>query len=403
MGIVMKNKIKKFVIILLAGGEGKRFNNKISKQTIKINNITILEHNIISFLKTIFEPDIQIVTNKDNFQLVSEITEKYNFSPPVLGGEDRQSSVYNGLKAIKKINPHYVLIHDSARPLLSPVVIKQMIEYTKKNYNCVIPVLPITDSVRILKDGKVKEIVDRNNKVLVQTPQLCNYNVLLEAHEKSTCKYEDESALLMSQSYDINIVKGNPITLKLTYKDDLSLLEPHLFNKHKYITKVGNGFDIHRFDIISQSVTKFIFLGGIKIKSTKSLIGHSDADVLLHAITDSLLSIINKGDIGTLFPPTDEKWKNADSSLFLRHASIMLKEIGGKINNIDATVICEQPKIIDYSKEIKENIANILSINPQKISIKGKTSESIGFIGRQEGIAAMAVTSAQVMDETCND
>jgi len=345
------------------------------------------------------EPDIQIVTNKDNFKLVSEITEKYNFQPPVLGGEDRQSSVYNGLKAIKKINPHYVLIHDSARPLLSPVVIKEMIEYTKKNYNCVIPVLPITDSVRILKDGKVKEIVDRNNKVLVQTPQLCNYNVLLEAHEKSTCKYEDESALLMSQSYDINIVKGNPISLKLTYKDDLSLLEPHLFNKHKYITKVGNGFDIHRFDIISQSVTKFIFLGGIKIKSTKSLIGHSDADVLIHAITDSLLSIINKGDIGTLFPPTDKKWKNADSSLFLRHASMMLKEIGGKINNIDATVICEQPKIIDYSKEIKENIANILLINPQKISIKGKTSESIGFIGRQEGIAAMAVTTAQVMDE----
>ena len=184
--------------------------------------------------------------------------------------------------------------------------------------------------------------------------------------------------------------------LKLTYKEDLKLLEPYLLKKNiKYITKIGNGFDIHRFGI-KKNTNNFIILGGIKIKNEKKLIGHSDGDVLLHAITDSILGIINKGDIGELFPPTNKKWKDADSSLFLKHASMMLKKEKGKINNIDTVIICEKPKILDYSKKIQTNIAKILGINPKNISIKGKTSESVGFIGRNEGIAALAITSAQI-------
>ena len=173
-----------------------------------------------------------------------------------------------------------------------------------------------------------------------------------------------------------------------------------LNSQQNNVTKVGSGFDVHRFDLNSTNENNFIMLGGVKINNSRSLIGHSDADVLLHAITDSILGIVNLGDIGSLFPPTDKKWENADSSIFLEHASKLLKEIDGKINNIDATIICEKPKILDFSKEIRENIANILGIHSKIISVKGKTSESVGFIGRQEGIAAMAVTSAQVKD--CN-
>ena len=172
-----------------------------------------------------------------------------------------------------------------------------------------------------------------------------------------------------------------------------------LKNEQKYITKIGNGFDIHRFDINSNNNKNFIKLGGIKINNSKSLIAHSDADVLLHAITDSILGIVNKGDIGSFFPPTDNKWKNADSSIFLKYAYKLLKEVEGIINNIDATVICEKPKILNYSQQIKDNIASILEINPKIISVKGKTSESVGFIGRQEGIAAMVVTLAQVIND----
>ena len=135
----------------------------------------------------------------------------------------------------------------------------------------------------------------------------------------------------------------------------------------------------------------------------KSLIGHSDADVLLHAITDSILGVINVGDIGSLFPPSDQKWKNQDSSYFLKYAKKLLDEINGKIINIDSVIICEKPKILDYSKYMQENISHILKINPKRISIKGKTSESIGFIGRQEGIAAMANTSIQIIENINDD
>ena len=397
----MKNYKQDLVIILLAGGSGKRLSLEIDKQMIKINEITVLEKSIINFQKYLPNNNIQIVTNKKNLRKTNEIAKTYNIYKPIIGGEDRQSSVYNALNCLKETSPKYVLIHDSARPIISSEVLINLIKFKGTNFNCVVPVLPINDAIRIINNNKIEKVLDKKNKVLVQTPQFCDYKVLLNAHKKAINSFEDESALLLSQSIEINTIKGNPKTLKLTYIEDLNLLEPHLLNSQQnYITKVGNGFDVHRFDLNSTNKNNFIMLGGIKINNSKSLIGHSDADVLLHAITDSILGIVNLGDIGSLFPPTDKKWKNADSSIFLEHASKLLKEIDGKINNIDATIICERPKILDFSKKIRENIANILGIHSKIISVKGKTSESVGFIGRQEGIAAMAVTSAQVKD--CN-
>ena len=395
----MKNHEKNLVIILLAGGSGKRLSLAIDKQMIKINEITVLEKNIINFQKYLPNIDIQIVTNKNNLKKTCEIAEKYNIYKPIIGGKERQSSVYNALNSLKKTNPKYVLIHDSARPIISSEVLNNLLSFMNTNFNCVVPVLPINDAIRAINNDKIESVLDKKNKVLVQTPQFCDYKVLLNAHKKATNLFEDESALLLSQSIEIKTIKGNPKTLKLTYIEDLNLLEPHLLkNQQNYITKVGNGFDIHRFDLSSTNQNNFIKLGGIKINNIRPLIGHSDADVLLHAITDSILGIVNLGDIGSFFPPTANEWKNANSSIFLEHASKLLKELDGKINNIDATIICEKPKILDFSREIRENIANILAVNSKIISVKGKTSESIGFIGRQEGIAAMAVTSAQVKD-----
>lgn len=395
----MKNHEKNLVIILLAGGSGKRLSLAIDKQMIKINEITVLEKNIINFQKYLPNIDIQIVTNKNNLKKTCEIAEKYNIYKPIIGGKERQSSVYNALNSLKKTNPKYVLIHDSARPIISSEVLNNLLSFMNTNFNCVVPVLPINDAIRAINNDKIESVLDKKNKVLVQTPQFCDYKVLLNAHKKATNLFEDESALLLSQSIEIKTIKGNPKTLKLTYIEDLNLLEPHLLkNQQNYITKVGNGFDIHRFDLSSTNQNNFIMLGGIKINNIRPLIGHSDADVLLHAITDSILGIVNLGDIGSFFPPTANEWKNADSSIFLEHASKLLKKLDGKINNIDATIICEKPKILDFSEKIRENIANILAVNSKIISVKGKTSESIGFIGRQEGIAAMAVTSAQVKD-----
>ena len=387
----------KLALILLAGGIGTRINRKISKQMIMFNNLTILELNIINFMKELKNVPIQIVTNNKDFLKVSEICNKYNLLSPVLGGDERHESTYNGINSIKYINPKYVLIHDTARPIISSKVIKSLVAYSNKEVFCVAPVLKIRDSIRKISKNIIKKTIQKNDKFLVQTPQLCNYKILKKTLENTKINFEDETALFLHNSMEVISIDGDPHSLKLTYEKDLELLEPHLtIYSNNYITKIGNGFDIHRFDNSKISDNNFILLGGIKIKSSKQLIGHSDGDVLLHAITDSILGVINKGDIGSIFPPSDNKWKNADSSIFLKHASKLLQNEQGIINNIDAIIVCEKPKIIDFSKEMKINIAKILNINEQKISIKGKTSESIGFIGREEGIAAMVSTAIQI-------
>ena len=400
----MRKIYDNLIIVLLAGGVGNRLNKKTSKQLIHYDHETILEKNIIRFKKYLKNVPIQVVSNKKDLIKVNEINIKHKILLPVLGGKERQESVYNALVAIEYLNPKYVLIHDTARPLITSGVIEKLLEYCDNNVTCVVPTLNLTDSIRTISKKLIKEVINRQDKVLVQTPQLCNYKLLFDAHKKSKKLYEDESSLFISHGMKVIAIKGDPLTLKITYQKDLKLLEPHLCDSNvKYITKIGNGFDIHRFDIKRSTDKNFIKLGGIKINNINSFTGHSDADVLLHAITDSILGIINKGDIGKLFPPSDNRWKNADSSIFLKHASIMLKKEKGKINNIDTVIICEKPKILNYSQKIVENVGRILDINPKRISIKGKTSESIGFIGRQEGIAAMAITSAQIPEIILDD
>ena len=391
--------INKLVLILLAGGTGKRLNKKISKQMISYDNVTILETNIINLKKFIKNTLIQVVTNKKDFLKACKLCKKYSLLSPVLGGDERYKSIYNGLLAITNINPKYVLIHDAARPIISSEVINKLLDYSKKDVFCVVPVLKVSDSIRTISTNQIKKTISKKNKVLVQTPQLSNYKILKNTLQKSKKKFEDESAVFLDQSMKVIAIDGDPTTLKITYEKDLNLLELFLSKKdNSYITKIGNGFDVHRFDNSRNLKNNFIKLGGIKIENSKPLIGHSDADVLLHAITDSILGAINKGDIGSIFPPSEDKWENADSSLFLKYALDLLQNEEAKINNIDAIIVCEKPKILDYSKKMKKNIAKILNINEQKISIKGKTSESIGFIGRQEGIAVMVSTAIRIID-----
>jgi len=397
---------KNIIVILLAGGVGSRFKSKTNKQLIKINGKTILEKCIENYQNILTNFDIQVVSNKENLITVKDISLKYKLLEPVKGGKTRQDSVFLGLKAIKEKSPEYVLIHDAARPIVSKNVLRSLFDFIKKKAVCVAPIIPINDAMRLIKNNQIEKILLKKDHVLVQTPQLCNYNELLLAHKKkSDVIYDDETSILFNMGKVINTVEGDPMSLKITYENDLKILEPHLVDKkNNYVTKIGVGFDIHRFDTKKYDDHKnFIILGGIKIPNIKSLIGHSDADVLLHAITDSILGVINVGDIGSLFPPSDKKWENQDSSYFLKHVKMLLDKNNGKINNIDAVVICEKPKILDYSKLMQENISHILKINPKRISIKGKTSESIGFIGREEGIAVIANTSIQIVEKIYDD
>ena len=402
----MKIDGKNIVVILLAGGISSRFKSKINKQLIKVNDKTILEICIENYHNILSNFQIQIVSNKDSLIVIKNISLKYNLLEPVIGGITRQESVFLGLKSIKGLSPEYVLIHDAARPIVSNHVLNNLFNFIKKKTICVAPIIPINDAMRLIKNNQIEKILHKKDHVLVQTPQLCSYNELLLAHNKNNGTiYDDETSILLNMGNIINTVEGDPMGLKKKYKNDLKLLEPHLIDCSKnYITKIGIGFDIHRFDIKKYlSKDNFIILGGIKIPNIKPLIGHSDADVLLHAITDSILGVINVGNIGSLFPPSDEKWKNKDSSYFLKHAKKLLDESNGKINNIDAVVVCEKPKILDYSLKMQTKISHILKINPKRISIKGKTSESIGFIGREEGIAAMVNISIQIIENIYDD
>ena len=402
----MKLNGKGITIILLAGGVGNRFKSKTNKQLIEINGKTLLEICIENFNKHLKNINIQIVINKSNLNFIKNIANKYSLLKPVVGGITRQDSVFKGLIALKNYNNEYVLVHDTARPIVTFEVLERLLDFTKKQVNCVAPVIPINDAVRVINDDKINKVLNKENQILVQTPQLCNFKELLSAHNITDIEYEDETSIFLSVGKkNIHSIKGDPMSLKITRKHDLNLIYPHLIkNTYNYITKIGIGFDIHRTDLIMNKHTdNYITLGGVKITNSIPLVGHSDADVLLHAITDSLLGPINEGDIGMLFPPSDKKWKNHNSSYFLKETCLLLKKHKAKINNIDAVIICEQPKILNYSKEMICNISNILEINPSKISIKGKTSESIGFIGRQEGIAAMVNSSIQVIENISDD
>ena len=402
----MKIDGKGILIILLAGGLGNRFKSKTNKQVIEINKKTVIEICIDNFQKHLKNFNIQIVINKSNLNLIEDIAKTYNLLKPVIGGITRQQSVFKGLIALKNYDNKYVLIHDTARPIVTFKVLEQLLDFTKKQVSCVVPVIPINDAVRVIKDDKISKVLNKENQILVQTPQLCNFKELILAHKNTDIEYEDETSIFLSiGEKNIYTIDGDPMSLKITREHDLNLLNPHLRdNRYNYITKIGIGFDIHRIDLIkNKHADNYLTLGGVKIFNSIPLVGHSDADVLLHAITDSLLGPINEGDIGLLFPPSNKKWKNHDSSYFLKETCLLLKKQKAKINNIDAVIICEQPKILSYSKEMIKNISNILKINPSRISIKGKTSESIGFIGRKEGIAAIVNSSIQVIDNISDD
>ena len=403
MELSLKVDGKNIILILLAGGIGDRLGSKTSKQMIKIDNMTVLEKCICNFIDNLKNIKILIVSNNKDLRKIKDIAHKYKLLEPIIGGDTRHESVYNALTFLKKDAPEFVLVHDSARPIVTKKVLENLIESINLNYTCVIPILPLNDSIRSTYNNEIYDVINRQDKVIVQTPQLCNYKELVKAHKNNIEIYEDESSLLMSKGIKIMTVEGDPRSLKITYENDLKLLEPYLTNSSKYITVIGNGFDIHRFDLTKNNTENFIKLGGVKVPHIRPLIGHSDADVLLHAITDSILGAVNQGNIGKLFPPSDIKWKNSESSIFLKHASDLLQKLNGKINNIDAVIICEKPKILDYSELIQNNIAQILNINPKRISIKGKTSESLGFIGRQEGIAAMVNTSIKIKENIYDD
>ena len=376
-------KLKKFDAIIVAAGRGKRFKHTTPKQYLKIGEQYIIDININQILSHRLCDSLIVVLNKDYQKYYDCNKIKSTKVKLVIGSNTRQGSVLEGLKHIPK-NNNSLLIHDAARPGIDHEIIDNLIKGLTKNVSCVIPILPLYDSILKINNSNLDSI-ERKDLYRIQTPQIFKNNALSIKNINLTDEITDESQIIRKEKKKIKTIEGKERLLKITTVWDYKILK-NILEKEK-IYKVGNGFDVHKF---SKKSGKILLLGGVPIDHPYGLIGHSDADVLLHSITDAILGSVSHGDIGSHFPPNDPTWKNANSSLFLKKSIEILKKKKAKLINIDVSVICETPKILNYQDKIIKNISNITKLSIDDISIKATTTEGLGFIGRNEGIAVMS-------------
>ncbi len=383
---------KNNLAIILSGGIGKRFDISKPKQFYKLNKKTIIETSVEKFVNSDLFNYIIVVSHKDFFKFTKKLFNKKNIKV-VLGGDNRQKSVFNGLKAAKYLNPKYVLIHDAVRPFFSTNLLKRILIKLESEIS-VIPSLSVYDSARYFKNKKYTNI-SRENLKLIQTPQGYCFNSIYEAHKKNKESiHTDDSMILYEFKNKIKLIKGEKINFKITTKED--------FNIGKLIVKdtnnmndirVGTGFDVHKF-----KKGKKLKIFGVTIPFDKSLDGHSDADVGFHSIVDAILGGLCLGDIGNHFPPTEDRWRNRKSIFFMTYAKKLLKSKKFKINNLDITLICEKPKVSEHQKKFIKSVAGALNIDSEKINIKGTTTETLGFLGREEGIACQVSVTLSKYD-----
>ena len=372
---------KNNLAIILSGGTGTRFDLSKPKQFYKLNKKTIIETTVEKFINSNLFNYIIVVSHKKFFNLTKNLFNNTNIKV-VLGGENRQKSVFCGLTAAKSFNPKYVLIHDAVRPFFSMNLLKNVLKKLKGEIS-VIPSINVYDSVRYFKNNKYSDVF-RENLKLIQTPQGFCFNSIYEAHKKNKESiHTDDSMILYELKNKIRLIKGEKMNFKITTKEDYNIGKLIVKeNNNMSDIRVGTGFDVHKF-----KKGKKLKLFGITIPFDKSLDGHSDADVGFHSIVDAILGGLCLGDIGNHFPPTDNKWKNKKSIFFMSHVRKLLINKKYKINNLDVTLICEKPKVSQYQKKFIKSVAEALDIDDRKINIKGTTTEKLGFLGREEGIA----------------
>ncbi|OPB31812.1 2-C-methyl-D-erythritol 2,4-cyclodiphosphate synthase [Bartonella sp. AR 15-3] len=312
----------------------------------------------------------------------------------VEGGDTRQISTLHGLNALKNIKPEYIHIHDGARPFVEKKLLERI--HTIVNHReGVLPVIPVSDTLKRLDNTDlVIDTIPQTNMYTAQTPQCFPFELILAAHEKAIQSHQknftDDSAIAEWFGIPMRTIPGNPNNIKITWPEDFETAYSYLKKRTQMFPDIrtGHGYDVHAFE-----KGDYLTLCGINIPFKKKLSGHSDADVALHALTDALLATQGAGDIGTHFPPSDLQWKDTSSEVFLCYAIDIIKKAGGRIANVDITLIAEEPKISAYRHIMIENLMNILTLSTNRISIKATTNEKLGFIGREEGIAALAVTT----------
>lgn len=387
--------------LIVAAGRGhraRRSDDMSPKQYVPLEGKPVLAHTLARFVASpLIRNCFSVIHAEDHaeFEAVAALING-ELQPPVMGGPSRQASVFNGLRALAEDPPDFVMIHDGVRPFFSDDLLERLAE-ALQTHEAVLPVLPVTDTLKRVEAGAVLETPPRAGLYGAQTPQCFAFAPILAAHmaaaQADPSAFTDDASIAEWFGLTVGTVAGEADNIKITVSED--------FDKGDWIlsksaagpmarmvlpdVRVGQGFDVHAFE-----AGDHVTLCGVKIPHRAKLKGHSDADVGLHALTDALYGAMGAGDIGRHFPPTEQQWKDACSRQFLAHAVELVRARGGVITHLDVTLICEQPNIGPHAAAMTAVIAEITGIECARISVKATTSERLGFTGREEGIAALA-------------
>ncbi len=385
-------------IVLVAAGRGLRAGRDIPKQYVRLAGRPLLSHTLdsLSVLGASIQP---IIADADALMFAQALAAASPAARQLCraalpGGETRQASVRAGLRALAGLPPYIVLIHDGARCHPSPNLLRRAVDAARQ-HGAAIPGLMVTDTIKQVDAScQATATLDRALLRAVQTPQAFRFALIEAAHERAAADglddLPDDAAVLERMGVPVHVFEGDAGNMKVTRPEDFAMAEARLLLDLPEI-RTGQGYDVHAF-----GPGDHVWLGGLKIPHGAALVGHSDADVLLHALTDALLGALADGDIGSHFPPSDPKWKGAASDQFLRHAVDLVTARGGMVAHLDGTLICEAPKIGPHREAMRARIAAICGLPLGRVAVKATTSEGLGFTGRREGIAAMALATIRL-------
>lgn len=381
----------KIVALLVAAGTGTRAGGALPKQYRVIAGKPLLAH-ALDHLRHPAVDEVRVVIGPGQEALYAQLAGAGAPPSPIIGGATRQASVGNGLEAIAADGgASVVLIHDAARPFLPGTVIDRLLAALETGAAAV-PALPIADTLAGTGPA-LGDTVERAGLVRVQTPQAFHFSAILGAHRAWQDKAAtDDAQVARAAGIEVTIVAGDAGLEKLTYEGDFARAGRE--REAALVSRTGMGFDVHAF-----AEGEELWLAGILVPHDRGLSGHSDADVVLHAVTDALLGAACEGDIGDHFRPSDPQWRGARSSQFVDHARGLIEGKGGRIDHVDVTIICEAPRLGPHRLAMRQSLAGILRLPLSRISIKATTAEGLGFTGRGEGMAAQAVASVRFPED----
>ena len=362
--------------IIVAAGRGSRAGGEVPKQWQSLAGQAVLAHTLRAFAGM----TVVLVIHPDDRDRAAALAPGLRL---VAGGASRAESVRNALEALDGQGISRVLIHDGARPLVARALIDRVLA-ALDHAPAAAPALPVSDALWRGAAGLVSGTQERAGLFRAQTPQGFRFDAILAAHRAHPGGALDDVEVARAAGLDVAIVEGDEDNLKLTFPGDFARAEAILRARDLDI-RLGNGYDVHAF-----CDGDHVWLCGVKIPHSRGLLGHSDADVGMHALTDAIYGALAKGDIGRHFPPSDPQWKGAASHIFLAHAAGLAREMGFQISNCDVTLVCERPKIGPHALEMASELARIMGVDAARVSVKATTSERLGFTGREEGIAALA-------------